>query len=75
MGFLKTLTNQAIGTNAGYDGDTTVSFVAQGGWANIIDAVNRTKEYYAPYVTIQVKSFPQPSHKGERVLTQCLVWP
>ena len=57
MGFLKTLTDGAIGTDAGYDGDTTVSFVASGAWENIIDAVNRTKEYYEPYVTIQVSRF------------------
>jgi len=53
LGFLRTVTNKAIGTDAGYDGDTTVSFVAQGAWGNIIDAVNRTKMYFDPYVTIQ----------------------
>lgn len=54
VGFLKTLTNRAIGVDLGYDGDTTASFVEQGAWANVIDAVTRTKEYYDTYVTIQV---------------------
>lgn len=54
VGFLKTLTNGGIGTDLGYNGATTVSFVYGGAWANVIDAVNRSKEAYDPYVTIQV---------------------
>lgn len=54
VGFLKTLTGDAIGTDLGYNGATTVSFVAGGAWANVIDAVTRNKERYQPYVTIQV---------------------
>lgn len=54
VGFLKTLKDGAIGTDLGYNGATTVSFVAGGAWANVIDAVNRSKIAYDPYVTIQV---------------------
>lgn len=54
VGFLKTLQNKAIGTDLGYNGATTVSFVYGGAWANVIDAVNRSKESFNPYVTIQV---------------------
>ncbi|KAH8807647.1 SGNH hydrolase-type esterase domain-containing protein [Xylogone sp. PMI_703] len=53
VGFLKTLTNKAIGTDLGYNGATTVSFVHGGAWANVIDAVTRSKGSYDPYVTIQ----------------------
>lgn len=53
VGFLKTLTNGAIGTDLGYNGDTTVSYVGGGDWANVIDAVTRAKADYTPYVTIQ----------------------
>ncbi|KAF4630277.1 hypothetical protein G7Y89_g7868 [Cudoniella acicularis] len=53
VGFLKTLVNGAIGTDLGYNGATTESFVAGGAWANVIDAVNRAKVDYTPYVTIQ----------------------
>jgi hypothetical protein len=54
VGFLKTIQNGAIGTDLGYNGATTVSFVYGGAWANVIDAVNRSKEAFDPYVTIQV---------------------
>jgi hypothetical protein len=54
VGFLKTLQNKAIGTDLRYNGATTVSFVYGGAWANVIDAVNRSKESFNPYVTIQV---------------------
>ena len=55
VGFLKTLTGGAIGTDLGYNGATTASFVAGGAWVNVIDAVTRNKERYQPYVTIQVR--------------------
>jgi hypothetical protein len=59
-GFLKTLTNGANGTNFGHDGATTVSFVAGGDWAKVIDAVKNSLSAYTPYVTIQVfaNTFP-----------------
>ena len=59
-GFLKTLTNGANGTNFGHDGATTVSFVAGGDWAKVIDAVKKAVTAYTPYVTIQVfvNTFP-----------------
>lgn len=50
--------NGAIGTDLGYNGATTVSYVAGGQWANVIDAVGRAnKTGYTPYVTIQVGDF------------------
>lgn len=62
VGFLKTLQDGAIGTDLGYNGATTVSFVYGGAWANVIDAVNRSKEAFDPYVTIQVSMLrPFPS--------------
>jgi hypothetical protein len=60
VGFLKTLQNGAIGTDLGYNGATTVSFVYGGAWANVIDAVNRSKEAFDPYVTIQVSLILNP---------------
>lgn len=54
VGFLKTLAHGAIGVDLGYNGDTTVSFVHGGAWANVIDAVTRSKASFQPYVTIQV---------------------
>lgn len=54
VGFLKTLTGDAIGADLGYNGATTASFVAGGAWANVIDAVTRNRKRYQPYVTIQV---------------------
>lgn len=59
VGFLKTIRNEAIGTDLGYNGATTVSFVSGGAWANVIDAVNRSKLRYDPYVTIQVRISPK----------------
>lgn len=59
VGFLKTIQNEAIGTDLGYNGATTVSFVSGGAWANVIDAVNRSKLRYDPYVTIQVRISPE----------------
>lgn len=53
-GFLKSLRNGAIGVNMGYNGATTESFVEGGAWANVIDAVSRSREMFSPYVTIQV---------------------
>lgn len=63
VGFLATLTDGAIGTDLGYNGDTTASFVAGGAWANVIDAVTRSKVSYQPYVTIQVSKGPLPTIK------------
>jgi hypothetical protein len=63
VGFLKTLTGDAIGTDLGYNGATTASFVAGGAWANVIDAVTRNKERFQPYVTIQVSSTQQMTRK------------
>jgi hypothetical protein len=59
-GFLKTLTGGATGTNFGHDGATTVSFVADGDWVKVIDAVKTAAAAYTPYVTIQVfvNTFP-----------------
>lgn len=56
IGFLKTLQNAAFGVDLGYNGDTTVTFVSGGAWANVIDAVGRSKTVYNPYVTIMVRS-------------------
>ncbi|CZR65678.1 related to acetylesterase [Phialocephala subalpina] len=53
IGFLKTLVNGAIGTDLGYNGATTVSYVAGGAWADVIDSVSRSKASFTPYVTIQ----------------------
>ena len=54
------MTNGANGTNFGHDGATTVSFVAGGDWAKVIDAVKNSLSAYTPYVTIQVfaNTFP-----------------
>jgi hypothetical protein len=68
VGFLKTIRNDAIGTDLGYNGATTVSFVYGGAWANVIDAVNRSKLRYDPYVTIQVSiSSKVVSHKYRKM--------
>ncbi|PCG91466.1 Esterase, SGNH hydrolase-type, subgroup [Penicillium occitanis (nom. inval.)] len=64
VGFLKTLTGGAIGTDLGYNGATTASFVAGGAWANVIDAVTRNKERYQPYVTIQFGHNDQKNTSG-----------
>ncbi|KAJ5260589.1 SGNH hydrolase [Penicillium angulare] len=49
VGFLKTLEHGAIGTDLGYNGDTTASFVSGGAWANVIDAVTRSTSLFQPY--------------------------
>ncbi|RAK81566.1 SGNH hydrolase [Aspergillus fijiensis CBS 313.89] len=64
VGFLATLTDGAIGTDLGYNGDTTASFVAGGAWANVIDAVTRSKVSYQPYVTIQFGHNDQKNTSG-----------
>lgn len=53
-GFLKLLTNGAIGTNFAKSGRTTVSFVSGGFWDQTIAAVKTNAANYTPYVTIQV---------------------
>ncbi|KAF8860535.1 SGNH hydrolase [Acephala macrosclerotiorum] len=53
VGFLKTLVNGAIGTDLGRNGATTVSYVAGGAWADVIDSVSKSKASFTPYVTIQ----------------------
>lgn len=53
-GFLKLLTNGAIGTNFAQRGRTTVSFVSEGFWDQTIAAVKTNAANYTPYVTIQV---------------------
>jgi lysophospholipase L1-like esterase len=55
-GFIKTLTNGAIGKNFGHNGATTASFVAGGDWAHVINAVKAAKDNYTSYVTIQVSA-------------------
>lgn len=57
-GFLTTLHNGAIGSNHGYDGATTSSFLNTGGlWQDAIEQVPRyASGLFTPYVTIQVYS-------------------
>jgi hypothetical protein len=57
-GFLTTLHNGALGSNYGKNGATTVTYVADGIWADVLESVNRYKKDYTPYVTIAVS---QPS--------------
>ncbi|OKL55515.1 hypothetical protein UA08_09201 [Talaromyces atroroseus] len=64
VGFLKTLARGAIGTDLGYNGDTTASFVSGGAWANVIDAVSRSKAEFEPYVTIQFGHNDQKNNSG-----------
>ncbi|KAJ5369020.1 uncharacterized protein N7496_008780 [Penicillium cataractarum] len=64
VGFLKTLTHGAIGVDLGYNGDTTATFVFGGAWANVIDAVTRSKASFQPYVTIQFGHNDQKSTSG-----------
>lgn len=54
-GFLGTLVNKAIGTNFGHNGATSVSFVSDGDWGNVLAAVKTNKAAYTLYVTIQVR--------------------
>ncbi|KAJ6008388.1 SGNH hydrolase [Penicillium herquei] len=64
VGFLETLANGAIGVDLGYNGDTTATFVSGGAWANVIDAVTRSKASFQPYVTIQFGHNDQKSTSG-----------
>jgi hypothetical protein len=55
-GFLTTLHDGAIGSNHGYDGATTSSFLYVNGlWQDAIEQVPRSaSSSFTPYVTIQV---------------------
>ncbi|KAJ5758496.1 SGNH hydrolase [Penicillium odoratum] len=64
VGFLKTLAHGAIGTDLGYNGDTTASFVSGGAWANVIDVVTRSVSHFQPYVTIQFGHNDQKTTSG-----------
>jgi hypothetical protein len=59
-GFLSTLHNGALGTNFGRNGATTVSFVADGEWSDVLESVSRYSKDYTPYVTIAVSPTPAP---------------
>ncbi|GIJ91250.1 hypothetical protein Asppvi_010215 [Aspergillus pseudoviridinutans] len=63
-GFLSTLVNGSIGTNFAHSGATTASFVADGHWAKVLDAVKGNKSLYHPYVTIQFGHNDQKSTSG-----------
>lgn len=53
-GFLSFVKSPAWGTDYAVDGSTTVSFVDNGYWAEVIDAVGNNTGDYSPFVTIQV---------------------
>lgn len=53
VGFLATLTKGSWGIDLGHNGATTVSFVEDGYWANVIDAVKSNATTYQPIVSIQ----------------------
>ncbi len=59
-GFLSTLRNGALGSNFGRNGATTVSFVADGEWADVLESVSRYRKSYTPYVTIAVRKLTPP---------------
>ncbi|KAF7182706.1 hypothetical protein CNMCM7691_002367 [Aspergillus felis] len=63
-GFLSTLVNGSIGTNFAHSGATTASFVADGYWAKVLDAVKENKSLYHPYVTVQFGHNDQKSTSG-----------
>jgi hypothetical protein len=63
-GFLSTLYNGAQGANFGRNGATTISFVEDGEWADVLESVSRySKSGYTSYVTIAVTlpSLPFPT--------------
>ena len=70
--FLPLLSNNATGINYGHGGATTVSFVAGGDWASVINSVKEHRNDYHPYVTIQVcKLVPLPSKRSmKKILTR-----
>lgn len=59
-GFLSTLHNGSLGSNFGHNGATTVSFVVDGDWADVLESVSRYSKDYTPYVTIAVRPSPTP---------------
>jgi lysophospholipase L1-like esterase len=63
-GFLETLLRGSIGTNYGHSGATTVSFVAGGDWATVIESVTSSAEEYDTFVTIQFGHNDQKATSG-----------
>lgn len=60
-GFLSTLQNGALGSNYGRNGATTVTYVEDGEWADVLESVSRySKSGYIPFVTIAVNYPPLP---------------
>lgn len=63
-GFLSFLTEHAQGENLGHNGATTVSFVRDGDWADLLRLVRKAHDQYDVFVTIQFGHNDQKPEKG-----------
>ncbi|KAF3771433.1 family 12 carbohydrate esterase [Cryphonectria parasitica EP155] len=68
VGFLSFLRSPATGIDYGVDGTTTVSFVEDGAWAEVIGSVNATKADYNTFVTIMFGANDQKAAANETLL-------
>lgn len=69
-GFLSTLQNGALGSNFGHNGATTVSFVYDGDWGDVLESVSRYSKSYTTYVTIAVSPHPHSQSQAHKAADQ-----